>query len=240
MNFKNFFIFLIIIFALFVRFYNFTERVTFGPEQAISLITSGKVLKSKFTLLGQENVQRITSKGHIIFSGVLFTYSLIPLQTIFNFDPIPITAYFAALSLLSGAVLFIVVKKLFNFRLALLSTVLFLFNDYMIYHSMFIWILNYLPLIGILSFYLIVDFKNDKRLFNVFLLGFLCGVGFGLEYLYLLTAAVVYLFLIYYSREKTKTSLIFVAGGTLGNLPMLIFDLRHDFYHLRSLWQYLV
>jgi len=240
MSFKNFIIFLIIIFAFFVRFYNFTERVTFGPEQAISLITSGNVVKSKFTLLGQENVQRITSKGHIIFSGALFTYSLIPLQTIFNFDPVPITAYFAALNLLSGVVIFIVVKKLFNFRLALLSIVLFLFNDYMLYHSMFIWILNYLPLVGILSFYLLVDFKNDKHFLNVFLLGFLCGVGFGLEYLYILTAAVVYLFLIYYSREKIKTSLIFVVGCVLGSLPMLIFDLRHDFYHLRSLWQYFV
>lgn len=237
---RNLLLLAIIVLALMFRFYNFSERVTYGPEQAISLITSGKIIKSKFTLLGQENVQRITSKGHIIFSGALFTYSLIPLQTIFSFAPIPITAYFAVLNLLTGVVLFIVVRKLFNFRLALLSTTLFLFNNYMLYHSMFIWILNYLPLIGILSFYFLVGFKNDKRLLNVFLLGLLCGVGFGLEYLYLLTAVIVYLYLAYYSREKIKMSLVFISGAVLGNLPMLIFDLRHDFYHLRSLWQYFV
>lgn len=238
MSFKNLLIYLIIALALFVRFYNYAERTTFGPEQAISLITSGSNIKSKFTLLGQENVQRVTSKGHVLFSGSPFTYSLIPLQKVFDYQPLPISKYFALLNVLTGAVLFFVVKKMFNWPIAFFSTLLFLFNDYMIYHSMFIWILNYLPLLGAIALHLLFKRNNQRDAFNTFLLGVLSGVGFGLEYVFLFTALVIFTYLIYRSKNKIKTAIIFIIGSIVGNLPMIVFDLRHDFYHLRSLWQY--
>ena len=127
MSFKNIFIILIIIFALFVRFYNFADRVTFGSEQARSLIVSGRYIKEKPSLLGQEYF-RVTSSGHKLFSGSLFSYSLVPLQLIFNYKPIPITAYFAFLSVFTGLLLFLLTKKVLNFSVAIFSLIIFLFN----------------------------------------------------------------------------------------------------------------
>lgn len=239
-NFGFFILIAVFIGAFMVRFYNFSLRVNFGPEQAISLISAGDLISKKFTLLGIPNLQRFTSAGHQIFSGALFTYSLVPLLILFRYQPIPITAFFALLNIVSGLLLFFVAKKLFGERVAIFSSVLFLFNNYMIYHSLFIWILNYLPLVGILTIYWLYKFANKKRLIFALLLGIISGVGFGLEYLYLFTAILVGIFLLVLAKEKLKNLLLFAAGFILGNLPLVIFDIKHNFYNLGTLWQYLV
>lgn len=229
---------LIIFFALLVRFYDFSNRINYGPEQAISLATSGNYIKDKFSLLGITNLQRVTSNGHVIFSGALFTYSLIPLQVVFNFNPLPITGYFALLNIASGLVLFLTALKISNIRVAIFSVILFLFNDYMINHSLFIWIVNYLPILNIAIIYLLFKHYKKEKIQYVFLIGLLAGVSFGLEYLYLFTAILVLAVLLMISRKRISAGLLFLVGAVVGNLPMVAFDIKHDFYHLRVLWQY--
>src|SRR5688572_20483878 len=97
----NWLIFAIFITAFFVRFYNFPDRVTFWSEQARSLVVSANYVRERPTLLGQEYF-RVDSRGHKIFSGAIFNYSLVPLLIFFHYEPIPITGYFAVLSLLTG------------------------------------------------------------------------------------------------------------------------------------------
>ena len=239
MSFKKFIILLIIIFAFFVRFYNFAERVTFGPEQAMSLIVSGRNIKEKPSLLGREYF-RVTSNGHKLFTGVLSSYSLVPLQLIFNYKPIPITAFFVFLNIFTGLLLFLLARKVFNFPIATFSLIIFLFSGYMIYHSLFIWNLNYLPLVGLLVFYVLYLHYRKPNLIHVLILGGLSGVGINLQYLFIPFAFLLLLFVVWKSKHKIKPLLLFIVGAIFGNFTMVLFDLRHDFYHLRSLWQYFV
>ena len=239
MSFKKFIIFLIIISAFFARFYNFSERVTFGSEQARSLIVSGRYIKEKPSLLGQEYF-RDTSSGHKLFSGAMFNYSLVPLQLIFNYEPILITAFFAFLNIFTGLLLFSLAKKAFSFSVATFSLIIFLFNEYMIYHSLFIWNYNYLPLVGLFVFYLLYLYNKKSKFLYAFILGGLSGVGISLQYLFIPFAFLSSLFIVWKSKRKITSFSLFIVGAILGNLPMFLFDLRHDFYHLRNLWQYFV
>lgn len=227
----------IFLFAALVRFYNFPNRVTFWSEQARSLIVSAEYLK-KPSLLGQEYF-RVDSNGHILYSGAIFNYSLVPLLLVSNYDPLRITVFFSLLNLFTGFIIYWVLKKLFNFKLAIISVALFLFNDFMIYHSLFIWNYNYLPLIGILSFYFLVRQWRKQTFRNLFILGLLSGLGVSLQFLYLLIAIPVLILSVWKSKKKFAGFLFFILGASIGNLPMLIFDLRHNFYHIRSLTQYL-
>lgn len=233
-------IFLIIfILALLVRFYNFQNRITFGPEQAISLLVSSDYVNEKFSLLGLPSTQRTTSHGHIIFYPPVFNYSLIPLLVIFNYQAVPITAYFAFLNLITGLVLYFVGKKIFNKTVALFSTAIFLFNDLMINHSLFIWSVNYLPLCGIVIFYLLAKkYLKQSKNFDDFWLGLLSSLAFGIEYLFLPTAILVFSLAIFFSKKRIKFALLFSLGGVVGILPTIIFDLTHEFYHAKTLWQY--
>ena len=238
-NMKNYLIlFSILIVALFVRFYNYENRITFGPEQARSLMVSANYIQDKPSLLGQEYF-RSNSLGHKLFTSAIFNYSLVPLIWITNYDPYLITIYFTALNIFTGLIFYFLVHRMFGLRIAQISLTLFLFNSYMIYHSMFIWVLNYLPLLGVISIYLTWKIiKGKAKLIDTFWLGIISGIGFGLEYLYILAIIPILYFAIKYSKEKLKSLAIFILGGAVGDFPQVIFDLRHNFYHLRSLFQY--
>lgn len=228
----------IFLLAIFLRFYNFENRITFGSEQARSLYVSANYIRGGFSLLGQEYF-RVNSAGHKLFTSAIFNYTLVPLILLFKHNPIPITYFFTLLNLFTALILFLITKEIFNKKVALFSLILFVFNNYMVYHSMFIWVLNYMPLIGLLSFYLVWKiYKKRQDFWDILFLGILSGLGFGFEYLYAIAIVIVLYFLIRYSKEKLINLIIFLIGGILGDFTQVLFDLRHDFYHFKTLWQY--
>lgn len=230
---------IVLVCGIFLRLYNFSERIVYGPEQARSLLTATKNITEGPSLLGQEYF-RVTSKGHVLFYSPLFPYSLIPMILLSNYSPLYVTYYFAFLNIFTSVVLYFVVKKMTNKTVALFSFILFLFNSYMIYHSLFLWPYNYLPLIGLVCFYLLYLYnKNQKEIYN-FILGFLGGVGFGLQYLFSPLVLLVFVLVIRKSTKRVISIFTFLTGFILGNLPMVLFDLRNNFYNLKTLLQYFI
>ena len=109
----------------------------------------------------------------------------------------------------------------------------------MVYHSLFIWNYNYLPLLSILILYFLWRGRKKGKSLSAGIVGFLVGVGISLQYLFILPFIVTFFLMLKFSREKVKTLFLFMAGTLLGNFPMVLFDLRHDFYHVRTLLIYL-
>ncbi len=211
--------------------------MTFGPEQGMSLLVSGNYIKNKFTLLGQR-FWRETGDGKILFGSALFNYSLVPLMLLFNYDPVPISAFFVILNLATGLVLYGVALKTFDRQTALWAFLLFAFNSYMIFHSLFIWVLQWAPLVGISVFYILFRYWRAPKRKGAILLGGLVGVGVGLDYFYLTAGLVVFLMIILVAKRKVRDGLWFGVGALAANFPMILFDLRHNWYHTRTLWQY--
>lgn len=236
---KNYLILFSIFFVAFViRFYNFSDRFTFGPEQARSLMVSSNYIQDKPSLLGQEYF-RSNSFGHKLYTSAIFNYSLVPLLLVTNYDPFLLTIYFGLLNIFTGIVIYLLTKKMINNEAAYGAIILFLFNSYMIYHSMFIWVLNYLPLLGILNLYLLWKLKNNNyKSVDILWIGIISGIGFGLEYLYLLAVLISLCIVVKYTKSKIKSVLILIIGGAVGDFTQVVFDLRHNFYHLSSLWRY--
>lgn len=221
-----------------LRLYNFENRMIFGPEQGISFMTAAGNL-TKFSLLGETNLQRATSANHIPFHGATYSYLLLPIIVLANFRVLPITYFFAFLNLLTAFIFFKITKRLFGEVVAVFALFFFLVSDVMIHHSLFAWILNPLPLLGILNlWYLVKLIKNRKLLLPVFWIGLMAGFGFGLQNLYLPFGVLMLVLIIIFSHRKLPSVFSYSLGAILGNLPMVIFDLRHDFYHVRTMWQY--
>jgi hypothetical protein len=237
---KGTMIFLVLLLvAGFVRFYDYPNRLIFGPEQSMSLITTGEYIKEKFSLLGEPYIQRQTSDSHYLFHSALFNYGLMPLELLFHFDPFLITLSFGLLNLLTGVLLYFLVKKETGPVVAWLTTFLFLFNSKMIHHSLFVWSLNLLPLVGLLSFYCLWKmYKDVNKLHLPFVLGVLSGIGFGLQYVFAFSALAVLLLTLVFSKKKILSGGLFLVGAILGIFPMVLFDLKHNFFHLKTLYQY--
>ncbi len=231
---------IVLLFALgaFLRLYNFPNRLIFGPEQGISLLTAAANL-TKFSLLGEYNLQRFTSAGHNLIHGPLFSYFLLPFVIIFNFRVLPISLVFPGLNLLTGFILFWVTKNLFGRSVAALTVFFFLTSSLMIYHSLFIWIYHPLVLLGVLAIWFVAALKKEPyRLAPAFWLGLISGVGFSLQYPFLVFAAFLLFIVLLISKKHLFSALLFTLGFFLANITRVIFDLRHDFYHLRTLWQF--
>jgi hypothetical protein len=240
MKFKHLLLIIILAAGIFVRLYNYANRVTFGPEQAVSLITSGRMITEKFSFLGEQNMQRVTASGHSFFSGAIFSYSLIPLQLLFNFDAFWITFYFTLLNLFTGGVLFFVTRRMLGEETALLTMILFLFSSISIYHSLFLWDQNYSFLLGALTIYLVYLFKNQEKFTTIFLLGFVSGVAYSIQDLYAISTLVVFAIVLKTAKQRFLTGTVFALGLVLANLPAIIFDIRHNFYYLNTYYEYLM
>lgn len=235
---------LIVVFILFlgfiVRFYNFENRLIFGPEQAISFLTSAGNLE-KFSLLGETNLQRATSAGHIPFHGAYYSYLILPVLLIFQYKVLPVTFIFLLFNLLTALYFYKVISKYFGPLIGLFSLFFFTFSAVMIHHSLFAWILNPLPLLGILSLDLLFRlYKNRSDLVYPLLIGITGTFGFGLQNLYLPFAFILYLIILTVSKNRFKTFLLLILGSLLGALPTVLFDLKHDFYHTRTYVQYFI
>lgn len=228
----------IILFAVLVRFYNFNNRVTFWSEQARSLVVSADYIHNKPSLLGQPYFIREDKNSHILYSGALFNYSLIPLLLVSNYDPVIITVFFTILNILTGLAIYFVAKKMFNTSIATISSAFFLFNDLMIYHSLFIWAYNLLPLVGILVLYYSWRYIHKNSNIDIFIVGLLSGLGISLQFLFAPIALLVFIVNFVKSKKKLFATLLFGLGMVLANLPMLVFDIRHNFYNLATLFQY--
>jgi len=105
---------------------------------------------------------------------------------------------------------------------------------------MFLWPYNYLPLFGIVGVYLVYLFKKKNNFLSVFLLGFISGLGFGIQYLYLPLALVFAGLILFYSKRKIIYLLSLVIGGVIGDFPMVLFDLRNKFYNFETLFNYFI
>lgn len=231
---------ILLLFAIgaFLRLYHFPDRLIFGPEQGISLLTSAANL-TKFSLLGEYNLQRFTSAGHNLIHGPLFSYFLLPFILIFNFRVLPISLVFVGLNLFTALLLFLVAKNLFGRSVAAFALFYFLISSLMIYHSLFIWIYHPLILLGVLSIWFTAALKKKpQRLAPVFWLGLVSGAGFSLQYPFLVFAAFLLFLVLLISKRRLLSAFLFSLGFFLANITRIIFDLRHDFYHLRTLWQF--
>lgn len=231
-------IILVFVVGIFLRFYNFENRLIFGPEQAISLINSASNL-DKFSLLGEYNLQRTTSTGLNLIHGPLFSYFLLPFIVLFNFRALPISLVFPVLNLLTALILFIITCKLFNKIVGFFTLFYFLFSSLMIYHSLFIWIYNPIPLLGVLTIWFISQLiKNKSKISSGFWLGLVSGIGFSLQYPYLFFAGLIFILCIFVSQKRLLMATLYAIGFLCANITRVIFDFRHDLFHVRVLWEF--
>ncbi|MBU1071176.1 glycosyltransferase family 39 protein [Patescibacteria group bacterium] len=129
-------------------------------------------------------------------------------------------------------------KKLVKPEIALLGSILFLFNSSMVFHSRFIWIIHPFPLFGLITSYFFLKNLKKPSLLLAGVLGLVTGLGIGMDYTFLFWGIPLFFGLLFYSSHRFQTALLFVAGGLIGDLPHVLFDLRHQFYNISTLWQY--
>lgn len=153
-------ILLLSLFAIhaFFLFYQLTERMSFANDQVNNAWAAVRILiEHRYPLVGM-----VAKANSGLYIGPAYYYLVALFYWITNLHPIasPLLAGFTGL--LSFGVLYFVTKKLFNPKVALWASVIYVFPIGIITSDRTQWPVNFIPLLSYLIFYLLYKILNGS------------------------------------------------------------------------------
>ncbi len=232
----------ILIAGIFLRVYHFDRRVNFSQEQAMALDRAAQMIETKqISLIGVPYFIRQTSTGHEFFNSGAYLYPIVLAQKLFGFHPLPITLSFAFINVLSGLLLWQISRRITNQKAALIALILFMFNPLMIEYSLFVWHINLLIPISIFWIYSFYLFGRNTSASQAFLIGFWGALGFSLHisFFFIFSFSFFWICRQVLKTKNLKSLIAFGIGATLGYSPLIVFDLRHNFYNFKTMLEFI-
>jgi len=221
----------------FLRLYKIEERVNFSMDQGIFLLRSWDIYQNKeITLIGPPASPIVN--GHHFFQGPLIYYSIVLIMLISGWNLIIASYFLVFLNFLALIFLYLATNKIFNKKIATITVLLFVFIPVSISFSNFIWNPNFLLILTPVFIFLGSKAFVDKKWWLYFVLGILGGMCFQYHFQFVLILLFTFLFLII-KKQKLKNILLFIGGVLIGYLPLLIFDLRNNFYNIKTIFEWL-
>lgn len=233
---------IILLFGIYLRFYNIEAVVNFGWDQARDAWIVRDILHGKLVLLGPR-----TGIGHIHLPPLYF-YSLAPFYFLSNFDPVGALYHNFFANIFNFVTLFYVTKKMWGNYSALFVTLIYATSHYIININIVPWNVTTMPGFSALIFYAIYQIYQEKYKW-VFILWALCGFYFNLHFtaIYLPFIALASLIfvkqkkkVIYYSLLSIPLYLVWLTpniihaiqtgGGDSGLLAGFFSDYYHGFH----------
>ncbi len=232
---KNRALIVTLIIGVFLRFYKLTGFVTFLGDQGRDAI----IIKRIITLEHFPAIGPPTSIGQV-YLGPFYYYFIAPWLLLFNFNPIGLAvgvAFFSSIYLLIN---YLIVKELFDKKIALISTILLSFSSVLIDFSRFSWNPNLLPLFTLLIIYFVIKSLKTNKWYYFALSGTFLSFSIQLHYLALFLIPPIGILYLLSLLTLVKQSLkqlsslflhliICLFSFILFSSPLIIFDLRHNF-----------
>lgn len=220
---------------IFLRSVHFTEHLNFSADQAEQSTDVLQYYRElKIPLIGNP-INSTVYEGHYMYQGPGYYYLLFPFLFLTNFEPIASSYLFMLFCALMIIPLYFGMKLLINTRAAIFMTLIYVLAPYYLNYTRFHWNPNYQLALLPLVILLMGLYKKHKSKKIFVLLSILLGFLFQFHYQFLLViiGIAVYYFII--KRESPKLLLHFFAGLIIGVAPLLIFELRHEFYNIQTL-----
>lgn len=218
-----------------MRFFRFSQYVTFLSDQGRDAI----ILKRLITLEHLPAIGPPTSIGQV-YLGPFYYYFIAPWLFLFRFNPVGPAFGVAFFSTLFIIFYYLIIKEIINKKVALISSILITFSQVLVSLSRFSWNPNLLPFFSFFVVYFLIKAVEKQRWYFYFLLGAFLSFSVQLHYLalFLFLPTVVFLLLKDYQKisffKKLKKYLICFFGFFIFSIPLLIFDLRHNFLNSKN------
>lgn len=240
---KNWPLVLIIFLAGFLRLWKISGYMEFLGDQGRDVVIVRRFLKKgDLMFIGPQ-----TSIGNM-YLGPWYYYLIAPALFLFNYSPVGPAIMVALLSLASLYLLWKIGRDWFDQGTGFLAALIFGLSPVAVYYSIFSWNPNIAPLFSLLSVYFLWQIWEKNKFKNFVWLGICLAMVLNTHYLALLLfpGAGLFLFLKFYQIRKNKTSRKeFLKKGFQGlaaffllMLPLLLFDLKHDFVNFKAVWQF--
>ena len=222
--------------SIFIRFWNYEKLLNFHGDPPFFLMEVKDMLESgKLRLIGPIVKSQII-EGRGFFTGPFLYYFLALLGMMTNWNVYVMTGIFSSLWIFAFIAAFIWLKNRFDELTALFVYVLLSFFPFFLPQSRSIWNPHFIPLFGIMSFGFLD--KRKESIFYYLLSGLFFGLALNIHFSAVLWIP-AYAFIVFYEIVKRKFIfrpwILFFLGVIAGELPYIIFELRHNFYNISTL-----
>lgn len=173
-----------------------------------------------------------------IFHGPVYYYLLGIPYVLFNGNPAGGTVLMLVIGIMSLLTSYLLGKDMFGKIGGLLVMALVGMSPLFIAQSRFIWSPYPSTLFSLIAFYFI--YHISKRKLNIFLASFFSAFVYNFEFAIAVPLSISLLFYaLYLFRSKISKYIYLFSGFAFGLLPMIIFEMRHNFMAINGLLSYI-
>lgn len=228
-------IFFIIVF-IGIRSIHYVYHMNWSGDQGSYAIEALRLFKTKsLTLIGPQISANY--EGRFIFQGPVIYYFFIFFLFLGKWDPVISSYLFVLFSSLMIIPLYAGVKKLIHEKEAWIMVIIYTFVPYYINYSRFLWNSTLLfSLLPILIYFMgIFKERKQKGIGIFFLLSFCLGILLQFHYQFILVIMGIFLYYFIIKKVRFPYLLSFIGGIAVGFSPLIIFEVRHQLYHIKTI-----
>lgn len=230
--------FLVFVFFIFFHFYNIEKRVGFSWDQeSYSYQVKNIVENHKLTLIGPRSAD---IKG--FFLGPYFIYLLVPFYLITHLHPWALIIFVVIYNLLFFSLSFFFLYKIFNISTAIFFMIFWLINHQLITYDIVPWNPIFIPMGVITCWYFIKQIIKKNKVIDWLLLGLSSGIFINMHFSFIFILIFNFLFIFFHSLKNNfkdwKKILVFLLSFVVIFIPLLLFDLRHNFLNSKLFFDF--
>ena len=203
--------------AFCLRTHHLSTDLLFHRDQGLHSLSIWNIWhEGKLSLLGPlSDVDGLTH-------APIYFWLMLPAYALSGGDPAVASLFQITLEVLSLPLLFFAIKRLFNSRTALLTLLIYSVSYGGIGLSR--WLVNVTPILPLTNLLLFLLTHNPKVFITSLVVGIITQMDAAIG-VFLLP----FIFWFFRSRFNIKTIILIMAGFLLPALPLLVFELRHNF-----------
>lgn len=218
-----------------VRWFSYDSLSTCSTDQGLHLLETWKMdREGKIPLIGPPSSFSVNGRA-FFFGPVTYYLGWIALK-VGGWQQASVASLLTLLQLVSvGAVLWVLAQQ-GKAKTGLLFALVFALMPLTVHYSRFYWNPNFmLPVASlVLATLLAYEDKSKNSKLLSFLLGLWIGLGLQFHYNFLMVMPLVWYWLMRRRLINVWLWVYLIPGLVLGLLPLVVFDLRHEFYNLRT------
>ncbi|MEI6690141.1 MAG: hypothetical protein WCL07_00160 [bacterium] len=217
---------LIFAFGAIVRFFQFTSRSPFDWDQNRDYAAVASIVSGKPTLLGP-----IAKGDNGFYIGPLYYYLLVPGYIVSKGNPISFPITSITIDLLGIALLiYLAYRRSSERQVATIIAGIWSISWFCIENSRVSW--NVALLFSwMAAMYVFATMRNNTNL-RIFCYGLVAGLAWHIHASLLPLSIILPVFFLPQSTSRIKSYLLFCVGYFVPLIPLLAFDLRHAFFNL--------
>ncbi len=222
----------IILWSILLHGLYYPIRVNFSADQGLFGLEAFRIWQNKeITLVGP--TASLNFDGHSLIQGSISYYFMLIWLLLGQFNPIYSSFIFSIFSCLMIVPLYFGSKWLTNRSTALIICLIYGWTPYFVDYTNFLWNPNFQIALSPLIIFFLGKYHQQSKIRWLILTGIIAGILTMFHFQFLIVITLISVAIIF--KYKWKQFFLFISGYLIGFSPLIIFEIKNQFYNLQTL-----